>query len=167
MTNLITPHTINFGNEKAGSEWMVINDAVMGGRTTANKSFTDSSLVLKGKLSLENNGGFSSMRANNSEDLSQYKTINITYKSDYDFDFRLELYRDYWMPNYKVALPKTQQQWVTKAYQLSEFSESIMGKNGKAKLTNLQLQSVIRIGFITAEKRPENFDLEVKQIQFQ
>ena len=71
------------------------------------------------------------------------------------------------MPNYKVALPKTQQQWVTKAYQLSEFSESIMGKNGKAKITTLQLASVIRIGFITSEKRPENFDLEVKQIQFQ
>lgn len=166
MTNLITPHTIDFGNVKAGSEWMVINDAVMGGRTVANKIFTDSSIILKGKLSLENNGGFSSLRANNTVDLSQYKTISITYKSDFDFDFRLELYREYWMPNYKVALPKTQQQWVTKTYQLTEFSESIMGKNGKALITNLQLASVIRIGFITAEKRQENFELEVKEIQF-
>ncbi len=167
MTNLITPHTIDFGNEKAGSEWMVINDAVMGGRTTANKTLTDSSIILNGKLSLENNGGFSSMRANNTVDLSQYKTISITYKSDFDFDFRLELYHDYWKPNYKVALPKTQQQWVTKTYQLSEFSESIMGKNGKAKITNLQLQSVIRIGFITAEKRETAFELEIDSIIFE
>ena len=44
-------------------EWRIVNDGVMGGLSKGNISFTDGgTMVFKGNLSLENNGGFSSVR---------------------------------------------------------------------------------------------------------
>ena len=161
------PKTIDFGTSNAGTEWMVINDNVMGGRTQATKTITDSSLLLNGILSLENNGGFSSIRATNSADLSDYKTVTIQYKSDYDFAFRLELYREFWLPNYKVFLSNSKNKWITKSFKLADFKQSIMGKDVNEKITEEQLASVIRMGFITAEKSETAFVLEIDSIVFE
>jgi len=54
--------TINFGRAAGGvQDWIMISDNVMGGITASNLAYTDSSLVLSGKISLENYGGFSPM----------------------------------------------------------------------------------------------------------
>ena len=51
-------------SEKSLLNWNIVNDTVMGGRSQARMSVRDNKAEFMGFLSLANNGGFSSVRAN-------------------------------------------------------------------------------------------------------
>ena len=50
---------IDFGKEKGGKYWRVVNDGVIGCLSKGTKKLTANSMLFKGKVSLDNNGGFS------------------------------------------------------------------------------------------------------------
>lgn len=55
-------------------QWYVVNDNVMGGVSNSSMVFTENeTLVFKGRVSLDNNGGFASVRLN---------TRNLKVKED-------------------------------------------------------------------------------------
>ena len=66
---------IDFGNGKDGQSWQVVNDGVMGGRSQGSKMLTENSMVFWGEVSLENNGGFSSLifRISSYRNLKRYR----------------------------------------------------------------------------------------------
>jgi NADH dehydrogenase [ubiquinone] 1 alpha subcomplex assembly factor 1 len=51
-----------FDGDKNEPKWFSVNDSVMGGTSQGKPLINDGLLVFSGKLSLENNGGFSSLR---------------------------------------------------------------------------------------------------------
>jgi hypothetical protein len=53
----------DFGADGSADGWGVVNDTVMGGVSSGQLALTDGVLVFTGDLSLENNGGFASMRS--------------------------------------------------------------------------------------------------------
>ena len=53
----------DFSNQSQASQWRTVLDGVMGGRSTGRISMENGNLLFQGATSLENNGGFSSMRA--------------------------------------------------------------------------------------------------------
>ena len=56
----------------AVSDWFVVNDGVMGGVSSNRiRPASDDAAIFEGHLSLENNGGFASVRARINEVLSQ------------------------------------------------------------------------------------------------
>ena len=67
-----------------GLQWRVVNDGVMGGLSEGNVAFTEAGeLVFVGNLSLENNGGFSSIRSNKvSLDFSRAEGLARRVKGD-------------------------------------------------------------------------------------
>lgn len=159
---------IDFGSEKDGISWMVINDGVMGGLSQGAVKLTNSSAILTGRISLENNGGFSAFRSSyDAFDLSAYKTVKIRYKlNGMACAFVLDVNRQFYLPNYKSKLPKTDGNWETIQFNLLEFQEEVLGKSTGNRLTKNQFSEIIRIGFITAEKRESDFELEVDWIEF-
>ncbi|HZZ77317.1 MAG TPA: CIA30 family protein [Gemmataceae bacterium] len=60
-----TPKTVfDFSGTDAAKEWQTVNDGVMGGVSDGRFKITDKkTLEFYGTLSLENNGGFASMRS--------------------------------------------------------------------------------------------------------
>ena len=79
--------------EGEGVLWSIVNDGVMGGRSTSKISLTDERTALfTGFVSLENNGGFASTRAAfQSLDLSAYEGVTLRVKGDgrrYQLRFR-------------------------------------------------------------------------------
>jgi hypothetical protein len=62
-TTTTTPPVFAFDAEGAADGWGVVNDTVMGGVSSGQLALTDGLLVFTGDLSLENNGGFASMRS--------------------------------------------------------------------------------------------------------
>ena len=55
----------SMNNQQSGkwNDWMVVNDGVMGGLSQSRPEITDrDTLVFTGNVSLENNGGFASIR---------------------------------------------------------------------------------------------------------
>ena len=66
---------IDFGKKKDGRNWQVVNDGVMGGLSEGEAQLTDDSVVFKGNVSLDNNGGFSSLR---SSSLTRFFSCSIS-----------------------------------------------------------------------------------------
>ena len=58
-------------------DWVVLNDTVMGGRSSASVNHVKDATQFQGIVSLENNGGFASMRTRNAIDLSSHTTVEI------------------------------------------------------------------------------------------
>ena len=56
-------YKIDFGQNTGGQDWIIVNDSVMGGLSKSKVTFTENGLVFKGTLSLQNNGGFASIRS--------------------------------------------------------------------------------------------------------
>ena len=56
------PQIINFASPGEHQRWRIINDTVMGGRSSAKAYIENHALHFEGQLSLQNNGGFASVR---------------------------------------------------------------------------------------------------------
>ena len=51
----------DFESAEANEQWVVVNDGVMGGRSSGDRAFTDTTMVFSGAINT-NGGGFSSLR---------------------------------------------------------------------------------------------------------
>jgi monofunctional biosynthetic peptidoglycan transglycosylase len=66
-------------DEKAGRSWQVVNDGVMGGLSRSRISFDECTATFEGTVSLENNGGFASVRTQlGPTDLSDWDGIALS-----------------------------------------------------------------------------------------
>ena len=85
---------VNF-TEQDEARWSIVNDGVMGGRSSSDMELTDEGTALfSGNVSLENNGGFASVRATfPSLDLSPYTGVTLRVRGDgrlYQLRFRMD-----------------------------------------------------------------------------
>ena len=163
-----TAYNYDFGKEKAGTDWQVIVDGVMGGRSTGKKELTENSLRFTGMISLANNGGFSSVRTPfGNYDLSPYKQVEIKYKSSGGvFGLMLERYQQFYYPYHDYKLPDTQGEWQTIKIDLTDFDEIRLADKTGNKLQPEALAKIIRIGFMKLDKKEGDFMLEVDYLNF-
>lgn len=161
---LTAPMTINFTED---SEWYILNDGVMGGLSQSDAKQTKEGVLFSGTVSLENNGGFASFRSPwNDYDLSDYKEVIVRYRSEgISQALVMETDRRYWVPNFKVSLPTTDG-WETKTFQLSAVKEYRLGNPTGRGFYAEARENIIRLGFITDEKREGTFRFEVASVEF-
>jgi NADH dehydrogenase [ubiquinone] 1 alpha subcomplex assembly factor 1 len=127
---------IDFGTEKDGQNWRVINDGVMGGLSQGQVSFTPASAVFAGEVSLENNGGFSSFRsAYGSFDLLAFDTVELRVRgSGCAFGLTFSLSRRWFDPNFKQMFTPTAE-WQTIELPLADFHVYQIGRKGRATMS--------------------------------
>jgi len=160
----------NFGRDRLNvSDWKVVVDAVMGGKSQAIIVHTDSSIILEGTVSLENNGGFASMRTKEFNfDISKYSNVTITYRSTgQSFSFYINRYRKHYEPKFRTDIPITHGEWSTIKVDLSAFKIIQLGKEIDGEITKQDLSKIIKLGFISNTKAATHFMLEVDTIIFE
>ena len=160
----VAPMKINFTEV---SQWYILNDGVMGGLSQGDAIRTDEGVLFSGTVSLENNGGFSSFRSPwRNYDLSEFESVTIKYRSTgVKQAFVMETDRRWWIPNFKISLESTDG-WETKTFSLSDVKQYRLGyPTGKGFGTS-DKEDIIRIGFITDEKRAGEFAFEVASVEF-
>ena len=159
----------DFGKAEIGKNWFIINDGVMGGLSQAEVILTDTSLKFKGEISLDNNGGFSSLRSPfKMMDLSSFKTLRIRYRSRMqNLDFVLENDRRFYKPNFKYNLPETNWEWNEIEFDLYESNAVIMGRSTDIKMSKTYLSELIRHGFICANKESGPFEIEIDYLKYE
>lgn len=148
--------------------WRIVNDGVMGGRSKGSISTTDSgTLVFKGNLSLENNGGFSSLRT---EDLGlnlsdsaglimRVRGDGRTYQVRLGSDAR---YRGMQV-SFMAEFPTEQGEWSEVRVPFSDFTGTLFGRTLKDEVLNTA--KVRRLGLLLADKKAGPFSLEVDWIR--
>jgi len=108
----------------------IVDDGVMGGLSEGEGTLYENSLQFEGFVSLENNGGFSSLRSPyKAVDLSSFTMVEIRYKStDYNVGFTLNKHRVWYLPNYKTNLKPTNGRWAIATIQLTDIAEYQVGR---------------------------------------
>ncbi len=163
-----TPYDIDFGTSCADCDWYVVLDGVMGGRSGGTVTETAESIIFKGNISLENNGGFASYRSPyGSYDLSSFKDVHVRYKSTgQNFALTLANYRRFYEPNFKASLPVTNGEWKEVVLPLSNFKKYRLGRLLSGTLSQEELANVIRLGLISNDKKASDFVIEIDYIRF-
>ena len=155
----------DFDKTQTAGTWKSINDGVMGGLSKGGpKVSKQHNLVFKGDISLENNGGFSSIRtAGKTMDLSAYDGIEIKVKGDgrmYYLTTRSNGRRmlAYWSP---IQPPKDE--WVVIRVPFDTFYATYFGK--KLPALKLNTSKVTSIGFMLYDKKAGPFAIEAKYMR--
>lgn len=159
----------NFGNQYTHcDDWCVVVDGVMGGKSQGTIEYTNNSIVFSGNVSLENNGGFTSIRTKEQTfDLSKYDTVIIKYRSTgQDFSFYLNRYKKHFEPKFRTHLPITNNVWKEVMTPLKDFKIVTLGKEMAGMITKEDFASIIKLGFISSIKAATNFSLEIDYIKF-
>lgn len=145
------------------SQWEVEDDVVMGGRSEGEFSIDDAgNAIFSGMVSLENNGGFSSVQHYfDSIDVSPYRTAFIRLKGDGKrYQFLVEAQRN--ERHYYVYEFQTIKAWQTLEIPLAEMYAAYRGQ--RLTIPNYPGQTMTQVRFLIANGTPESFRLEIDKI---
>ncbi|MBS3738710.1 MAG: CIA30 family protein [Psychroflexus sp.] len=153
----------SFPQANSTEEWQIVNDGVMGGLSESKLNLTEKGYgQFLGHVSLENNGGFASMRLlTNIQINSEYQHVILYLKGDSkNYQFRLK--GDQSQPQSYVQEFKTNGEWQTIKLKLSGFSPQFRGR--ALDLPNFNFSKIEEVRFLIANKKEEDFKLLVKSI---
>ncbi|MDC0571608.1 CIA30 family protein [Flavobacteriaceae bacterium] len=143
--------------------WQVVDDVVMGGKSNSEILLNENENgFFKGNVSIENNGGFSSIRLNvNKIETTSHKTISLKLKGDgSEFQFRVK--RSKYERHSYIFNFKTTGKWETIEIPLEEMIPSFRGF--KLDISNFNQDEIQQIGFLKASKKNTPFQLEIRYI---
>ena len=149
------------------SEWIIVNDGVMGGLSRSNfKLLDDSTAFFSGTVSLENYGGFASVRSNPYPfKLKDFVGIKIRIKGDGKrYSFRIRTDSDFDGIAYKSDFLTEKDQWTEIKLPFSSFLPTFRGRILK-NVPPLQQEKIRQIGFMISEKQEGSFSLYIDWIK--
>jgi len=156
----------DFIEESDAENWYAVNDVVMGGvsKGIVSKS-EDSRLLFSGSLSLENNGGFASIRTKPKDfGISGFEGIRIRVKGDgrtYQFRLRTDRYLD--SVAFKHEFVTIEDTWVELDFPFSSFIPTYRGRI-MTDVKTLEAADIRQLGFLLADKKAGPFNLLIDKI---
>jgi monofunctional biosynthetic peptidoglycan transglycosylase len=145
--------------------WRAINDGVMGGISAGRMVGTEYGLSFEGELSLENNGGFASVRRLVGQDLAGMRGVRIEVRGDgrsYQARFRQDGRFD--GVAWRAAF-ETDGSWQTVELAFGSFEPVFRGRR-VPQAGPLVPADIRQFGFMLADGTPGPFRLEVRSIEF-
>lgn len=149
--------------------WRIVDDRVMGGRSQGLFSTQESGIMrFEGMLSLENNGGFSSVRTDKlSLDLSDKKGLALRVKGDgRKYQLRLSTdarFRSYGEVSFKAEFETVKDEWIEIKVPFNSLVGSWRGRNLEDEVFNPA--KIERISLLLGDKNPGKFQLDVDWIR--
>lgn len=158
--------SLPLNNPAEVSQWLIVNDTVMGGQSSASIRASHDGLLFSGELSLENNGGFASVRrVGSSVTWENGGPVSITVVGDgrnYQLRLRTSQRRD--DIAYAAGFSTTAGAPLTLHFTENDFSAVWRGRQ-VPDAPPLQFSNVRQLGFMLADKQPGPFSLKIKQIK--
>ncbi len=164
------PLTLDFGKGDNAS-WRALNDGVMGGRSIGVVDYSRKTMTWAGTVSLENNGGFSSVRSEwGTRDLSAFESVTLrcrTTTGEPDtFTLTMETARQWWLPYWKANF-EAAAEWQEVTLPFSELKKSSAMTGDLPKLWAWgALDDIERIGLMKYDGTAGDFGLEVDWMRF-
>ena len=156
----------DFNSKSDIQNWFIVNDDVMGGKSKSNFSIDkDGFGKFEGRISLQNNGGFSSVRYRfESEEIKEDSKIIIRLRGDgKTYQFRVKPNtRTYFSYIYNF---ETSGDWQEIKIPLKEMYPSFRGR--KLNKSNFSEDKIEELAFLVGNKKEENFKLLIDKIELQ
>jgi NADH dehydrogenase [ubiquinone] 1 alpha subcomplex assembly factor 1 len=157
---------VDFAGPEAAQQWQAVNDGVMGGVSDGRFRITpENTLEFFGTLSLENNGGFASVRTKPTDfDIKAGDTIFVQVRGD-GRQYVLTLYTKSRRTafSYRAPLPTTKDEWTEVAVPLEDFIPTSFG-NRVQGMGPVVPDEVTSIGFMLSDKNPGRFKMQVESL---
>ena len=154
----------DFDKKSDIQDWKIVDDVVMGGKSASTFSLNDEGMaVFQGQISLDNNGGFSSVQYAFKKTLvKDYTKIILKLKGDgKDYQFRIKANsNDY----YSFIAPfSTSGNWQEVEILLKDMYPSFRGR--KLDQPNFSDNYIEEITFLIGNKTEEKFKLLIDKIE--
>ena len=146
--------------------WRITNDGVMGGVSTSAMIITGQDGLFTGDISLDNNGGFSSVYRRIEPLHSDIKSISINVKGDgQTYQLKLIAKVDGYRVTYRHQFTTKKDVTALHHFNLTDFVATFRGR----LLTNapvLLAKNVKEVGFLMTKKTAGKFALTILDIEF-
>ncbi len=158
---------LHFDSVASVAQWSSINDAVMGGRSSSHLRLSEQGhAVFEGCVSLENGGGFASIRANITA-LAKHGIVGyrLTVLGD-GKRYKLSLRTDdvFNGVNYQAAFWPAPGHWSTVDLALKEFTATYRGRQ-ITHAAPLDPSQVRQVGWMIADRQEGCFRLGIERVQ--
>lgn len=158
---------LDFAGPDTAQKWQAVNDGVMGGVSDGRYRITDEkTLEFSGTLSLENNGGFASVRTKPTElGIKAGDTIVLRVKGD-GREYVLNLYtKSRRMAfSYRAPLPTTKDEWTEVRVPLEDFIPTAFGRRVQG-MGPVEPDQINGLGFMLSDKKPGKFQMQVEWVK--
>ncbi|MFT4797561.1 MAG: monofunctional biosynthetic peptidoglycan transglycosylase [Candidatus Azotimanducaceae bacterium] len=156
---------IDFQQSQELDNWVVVNDTVMGGRSRSRLDINDNYLSFSGILSLENNGGFASIRrVYNGKAWLSDKPIQLQVKGDgREYQLRFRTNRQVDGAHYVVRFKTKAGEPGVFQFSQSEFVSQFRGRILR-DAPALDFADIEQVGIVLADSNPGEFILLVERI---
>ena len=147
-------------------DWIVVDDVVMGGRSISTFKLNEDGFgVFEGSVSLDNNGGFSSVRYRfQKAESKQFTTIVVKLRGDgKEYQLRIKSnYSDF----YSYIMPfSTSGEWQEIKIPLKDMYPYWRGR--RLNQSNFSEDFIEEITFLIGNKKNENFKLLIDKIELE
>lgn len=164
---LITMMTIfSFNGDDSDQIWRVVNDSVMGGVSTSTVNYEDGNLIFTGNVSLENNGGFASIRTLPVQmNLEDYTHVSLRVKGDGNrYSFRLWTSSKWDGASYVTNFETKDNEWIEVHLPLKDFYPQFRGYQLR-DYPALDPSMIRQLGILISDKQEGEFKIEVDWIK--
>ena len=163
----LTAQSFRLDFQEGAAAWQTVLDGVMGGRSSGRVALAEMGvLAFTGKLSLENNGGFSQMRtAVDGTTTAGAEGFEIECRGDgrtYKFDIRLSNVR-MMAGAYQQDFATVAGEWTKIRLPLDAFKLYSFGRQLR-NAPELDAGKIESIGITLADKQPGDFRLELRSV---
>ncbi len=157
----------DFTEADAAKEWQTVNDGVMGGVSEGRFKITDEkTMEFFGRLSLENNGGFASVRTKAKKlGFEIGDTVVAKVRGD-GREYMLNLY-----PNqqrvaysYRATVQTKKDEWIEVKVPLDKFEATSFGRVVQDAGT-VKPEEINALGFMLGDKKAGSFKMEIEWIK--
>lgn len=162
--SMITTTLFDFKSDSDLSNWYIVDDVVMGGRSDGRIEISPEGYGLyTGKISLENNGGFSSLRYRTEPvSVSEGDRIRIRIKGD-GKKYQLRVKQDRRNEYSYVHEFESTGDWQVIEVPLSDMYPVYRGRD--MNYPNFDHDRIEEVIFLIGNKRPEEFRLLIDHIE--
>ncbi len=150
-----------------GIRWGIVDDRVMGGRSQGRFTLTkEATMLFEGDLSLENNGGFSSVRSSDvAYDFSDREGLVLRVRGDgRTYQMRLNTNARFrsWNVSFSAQFETEKGKWMDVFLPFDQFKAGFRGRSLPS--VAFDASKVRRLGILLGDKKPGSFRLEIDSI---
>lgn len=156
---------LNSSTMKTSDRWRIVNDGVMGGLSSSEAIVKDDKIIFSGSVSLENNGGFASLRSTIKDyDFHNFSGLEIKIMGDgkrYSASMKETTYFSGYF--YTSTFETEKNTWTTIKIPFEKFKLYYFGEATNSS-KKIPLENIKEVSLLIGDKQTGEFRLEIDYI---
>jgi NADH dehydrogenase [ubiquinone] 1 alpha subcomplex assembly factor 1 len=157
---------LNASIMKTENRWRIVNDGVMGGLSSSQAIVKEDKIVFSGNVSLENNGGFASLRSPVKDyNFEKFSGFEVKIKGDgkrYSISMKETTY--FTGLFYTSTFETKKDEWITVTIPFDKFKSYYFGREVNAD-KKIPLNNIKEISLVIGDKQEGSFKAEIEYLR--